>query len=1274
MGVVAELGRLSVGAWSPGGSGGGFIAAGSYHGTSETSFGQSASLELIAVDIYRSKLSPVSVVPSSHKFCAIEWGLPSRPHPYGLIASGLADGTVRIFDAAPLIRQKNSGNDENFAVLHGTSAAQKKHTGPVRSLAFNPLLPTRLATGGADGQVLVWDFANVSTGPSVRPLAVEQNANNVAQREEVTSTAWNRKLEHILGTATSSGVLNVWDLRRGSRVMNIRNPRGRLRCSALEWHPEIATQIIVACDEDQDSGATLWDLRNASAPVMSYIHHGPNGVSAMSWCPHDSDMLLTSSRDSRTVAVSVSSGEVISEAPQTANWNFDVKWSPRIPGMYLASSQDGTITVNSLMTAATGPSVSSETANALAESFGEMAGGFQAGVQEQSPRAVDKPRISYNLIRPPKWLKKPVSISFGFGGRMASLSQKDEGRINVGSFDESFSELADACGKLDEILLGMAADDPSPALDWCKQSSAKAESKRDKMAWDALGMMFQQDCRRVALKYLGFEPPAMEAGDDISMPVHGLSRSHPLAVPVRPSLQEVESVSEADKKKSGDETIVANGVGELNLDGPAPWEVSETGEGNDDIKASILDGDDSLKNVEETLANKTNGISGPKSAPEKSEQFLGKTREEIDALVKKSIIVGDFKTAVKACLHVDRAADALIVAHAGGPELWMETQTDYMSRASLSSGTSIIGAVAGPKPKMDAYICDAASSGDDSWKEALAVLITYCPGDEIAQACSSLGQRLLLEENVAAALFCFICAGNTRMATTVWMRDRPSTARSTSMMMADRIERLSALVGKVRLLTAASALGRGESDIGIVKAMDEVSGSVLCEYGALLASQGDSSLAMTYLSNLDSSYTCVYGSVELIRANVSEQLAAGNSTAANYQAESSAAPAYDPYNAEYGKSSYAYGNDGYSSTQTYGTSNVPQPGMVSGSLPPVPVAAPTSSFGAESFGAERYSSSLPPVPTNPVVPPPRPSGIYGSEAQTSERTSYDASSAYATAPTYGQDVYQAPPPPAPLAPTSVMAPPTGGYASSIPTGASSPTPIAPPPVGGMTPAPPIAGGNYTMEPPIGGVNANLGLQSQSFAAPAPPPPPPSDAASSPPISYHARARPGSGASLPPSAEVAVAEQRRSRPMSSSGTPGGPPRRSTSTSSSLSALGSETVLLEKADVSKVPANQQVIIKSLRGAYMYALNQNSSPIYRRKMDDANKKLGRLAAGLNAGLLDPPIVELLIEIGNAIEKGNYDQATTVVKTLKKQYWDQNSQWILGLHRLIDCVLTGR
>lgn len=1272
MGVVAELGRLAVGAWSPGGAGGGYIASGSFAGSSDPSFGNGASLEIISVDIQRSKLTPFSDVPTPDKFCSIDWAIPSRAHPAGLIAGGLADGTVRVWDAASLIRSTQGRKDESTAVVFGGSADTKRHSGPVRGLAFNPFFPTRLASGSADGQVLVWDLTNPSAGASTRPPAGQSTASNMGPKEEISALSWNRKVQHILGTATSSGTMDVWDLKQSKRVISIRNPRGRLRCSSLAWHPDIPTQIVICCEEDESTGAVLWDLRNATAPIQSYTHHGMRGVVSSHWCPHDSDLLLTSSRDSRTVIVSVSSGEIVSEAPQTANWNFDVKWSPRIPGLYLASAFDGRVTVNSLMTTTTVSSVSSETANALAESFGEMAGGFQSGVAGQSPRSVEAQRVTYSFSKPPKWLKRPVSMSFGFGGLRASVTSKEGPRVSIKSYQEDFPGLKDGVNGLDNMLMELTSDDPSSAKEWCEEAGAEAETPGEKMAWDVLSIMFQTDCRRKLLQYLGFELPPPDAGDDIAMPVYGLAHSQPLAVPVRP----VPSGASAGlENKVDSESVVdslANGAGTMNLDGPAPWEISDVADDSGNAKESVLDGDDTANGGDESDLNKPNGV--PTERINVTKSFDSKSRGELDVFIKKSVIVGDFRSAVDACIHVGRTADALIIAYAGGPDLWAQTQAEYLSQASVSSSSSIVGAIAGPRSKMDSYIREAAESGKESWKEALAVLLTYSSVEDIAESCTALGQRLLLNEDHAAALFCFICAGNTRMATTVWMRDRPSTAKATSVMMAHRIERLTHVVRKVRLINTASALCNGERAIGAVRALDEVSGSVLCEYGALLAAEGDASLAVTYLSNLDPSYTCVYGSAELIHAQASEALTMIDSpVGAVPVAGSNEASAYNPCNISF--------SNPYSVPPVYDVLRPQEPiGTAPVMAPPPPSIAPLAPPSVSvppphgNSNGISYTAPTTPMPTASATTMPRPGNVFGPTASTgsaASRSVYDPSTAYNTAPTYDH-TYQPPVAPAPAPASNPVVAPLSQWHNSMPAPPTPPVPMIPMPIaeGGVTT--PLTGSGYGEEMQPSAPMDPYRMHADMTAPP--PPPPPADDSLPPPTSYHTNAKPGSGASLPPSAEVAVDKMRQSRVLSISGTPSGRPRRSGSTSSSLSALGMETILLDKADVSKVPSNQQVIVKSLRGAYMYALNLNRSPIYRKKMDDVSKRLGRLVASLNAGLVEVAVVELLIEIGMAIEKGNYDHATVIVTTLTKQHWESNSQWIQGLKRLIDCVLTGR
>jgi hypothetical protein len=45
------------------------------------------------------------------------------------------------------------------------------------------------------------------------------------------------------------------------------------RCSALQWNPDIATQLIVASDDDRSPTLQMWDLRNSVSPLKEFVAH-----------------------------------------------------------------------------------------------------------------------------------------------------------------------------------------------------------------------------------------------------------------------------------------------------------------------------------------------------------------------------------------------------------------------------------------------------------------------------------------------------------------------------------------------------------------------------------------------------------------------------------------------------------------------------------------------------------------------------------------------------------------------------------------------------------------------------------------------------------------------------------------------------------------------------------------------------------------------------------------------------------------------------------------
>jgi len=97
----------------------------------------------------------------TERFHSIAWGKGDAGTPCGLIAGGMANGSVTVLNAGAIVKYVNSQNslcepDINFisrgedtAVLSATD----KHVGPVQGLDFNPNQPNLLASGGAEAEV-----------------------------------------------------------------------------------------------------------------------------------------------------------------------------------------------------------------------------------------------------------------------------------------------------------------------------------------------------------------------------------------------------------------------------------------------------------------------------------------------------------------------------------------------------------------------------------------------------------------------------------------------------------------------------------------------------------------------------------------------------------------------------------------------------------------------------------------------------------------------------------------------------------------------------------------------------------------------------------------------------------------------------------------------------------------------------------------------------------------------------------------------------------------
>ena len=67
------------------------------------------------------------------------------------------------------------------------------------------------------------------------------------------------------------------------------------RNSVVAWSPDVATRVIVASEDDRNPVLQVWDLRNATAPQIEMRGHH-KGILSASWCPFDSNLLISSGK------------------------------------------------------------------------------------------------------------------------------------------------------------------------------------------------------------------------------------------------------------------------------------------------------------------------------------------------------------------------------------------------------------------------------------------------------------------------------------------------------------------------------------------------------------------------------------------------------------------------------------------------------------------------------------------------------------------------------------------------------------------------------------------------------------------------------------------------------------------------------------------------------------------------------------------------------------------------------------------------------------------
>ncbi|KAL1790355.1 transport protein Sec31A isoform X2 [Sigmodon hispidus] len=1171
---LKEIDRTAMQAWSPAQNHPIYLATGTSAQQLDATFSTNASLEIFELDLSDPSLDMKSCATfsSSHRYHKLIWGphkVDSKGNVSGVLIAGGENGNIILYDPSKII-----AGDKEVVI-----AQKDKHTGPVRALDVNIFQTNLVASGANESEIYIWDLNNFAT--PMTPGAKTQPP------EDISCIAWNRQVQHILASASPSGRATVWDLRKNEPIIKVSDHSNRMHCSGLAWHPDVATQMVLASEDDRLPVVQMWDLRFASSPLRVLENHA-RGILAVAWSMADPELLLSCGKDAKILCSNPNTGEVLYELPTNTQWCFDIQWCPRNPAVLSAASFDGRISVYSIMGGSM-DTLRQKQVDKLSSSFGNLDpfGTGQPLPPLQIPQQTAQHSIVLPLKKPPKWVRRPVGASFSFGGKLVTFEnakvQPQQGAEQQQQRHVLISQVVTEKDFLSRSEQLQQVVQSQGFITYCQRKIDASQTEFEKNVWSFLKVNFEEDSRGKYLELLGYRRD--DLGKKIALALNKVDGSDV-------ALKDPDQVAQTDGEESpaAEEQLLGERIKEE-------------------------------KQVSDFL-------------PSAGGTFNISVSGDIDGLITRALLTGNFESAVDLCLHDNRMADAIILAIAGGQELLAQTQKKYFAK-SQSKITRLITAVVMKNWKEIVESCDLKN-----WREALAAVLTYAKPDEFSALCDLLGARLEREGDSllqTQACLCYICAGNVEKLVACWTKAQDG---GSPLSLQDLIEKVVILRKAVQLTQAMDT-----NTVGALLA------EKMSQYASLLAAQGSIAAALAFLPDNTSQPNIVQLRDRLCRAQgkpVPGQESSKNPYERQSLSKGRPGPSaghpqmprvqtqqYYPHGENPPPPGFImHGNVNPSNAAPLPTS----PGHMHSQLPPYPQPQPYQPAQQYSFGTGGSAAYRPQQPVAPPASNAYPNTPYISPAASFSGQPQMYPAQQASSPTSNSAAASFPPPPSSGASFQHGGPgaPPSSSAYALPPGTTGPqNGWNDPPALNRVPKKKKMPENFMPPVPITSpiMNPSSDPQAQMLQQQQPPAPGPLSSQASFPQPHLAGGQPFHGiqqphgqTGMPPSFSKPNIE----------GAPGAPIG---NTIQHVQALPTEKITKKP-----IPDEHLILKTTFEDLIQRCLSSATDPQTKRKLDDASKRLELLYDKLREQTLSPTIINGLHSIARSIETRNYSEGLSV------------------------------
>lgn len=1208
MSLLKEIHANAAVAWSPVRRRAELLALGSKGDGGVAFENTGGEFKLVGMDFSEPSTNMVTLgaVKTPARFTSLAWREIAKHHdtcPYGVVAGGMADGAVTLWNPKAMFERDES--TEGTAATNCEIARVTRHKGAVNAVQFNPHDDSShlLATGGSDGEVFIMSLDKLQ-----QPVAFTPSGGSLAQAQqqvnEITSVAWNTQVNYILATGSQNGSVMIWDLKQKKPWCELRDPQ-RGMVSALAWNPNEGLHIATASGDDHRPVVKLWDLRNSTSTPVAEFHDHSAGVLSLSWCPNDPGLLLSCAKDNRTLMWDLYTRKVVYEFPSERShapamgsdqffgggagqrrWN--VQWSPKIPAVASACTLDGKVQV-----------------------WGLSGGG--------NPE-----------VRPPKWMRRPAGASFGFGGKLVTISNPREpagpntDRRRLVHVHRVSTE-GSLVGEAEELDRSLESKD---FKGHCERKIASAVNDNERSVWSFMKILFEKDARQHLLLHLGLD------GEQINQ----------LNAKFNPQQQQPETQQPEDLLNQRIDS------------GLAAEDVFSAEYQQNQAETARLDG---ITDLASALPTPSIEDDSPRLDITPKPLYT----EQSESTLMQALLVGNFEVAVNCCLHYNQFADALLLASCGGPELWEKTQ-----RAFFTHQTRPVMKVVSAIIKNELYaLVEQAELVD--WRQTLAILSTYAKSEEFPSLCDQLAARLEASGDYHSATLCYMCAINVEKTVAAWVRESDYEAKIRGHTFA-----LQRLVEKVSIFS--QAIDQPDQQMGPAVA------SRFAEYSSLMATQGRLDIAAKYARFADIS--CAILRDRLYNAapvpgyqpppfpfeavNVVPLTQQQIQQALGYGKQQTGYGGTSQFNAQAQQTGQYGGQTGYGTSQTAAVGGY---GAAS---------AAVSGYGAGATAATGYGNAAPsPTPyqqTPAYGRQPAPGGGF----QTPQQPAYGASAqpagygAPAAQPTGGYVAHQAPQPPYP----GQQHQPQGPYGAPQQTGAFG-TPQVPQQAAypgqqtGFASRPTQSSYPGQSTPGYSGPPSN-GSSARGYGAPSVF----NASVANVPVPQ------GTGVN-PLTAQTSLASSRIAKPsvdlnsqkkdgfVSSVGNKELTLKYGNATTAVLSPMAGSAQLANKFEnvvpgsTENVSAQDMAIVNAFNDVIAQLSSLPLTMLEQKQMTEIHKSKEVLFTKLNVGDLSPPVVGRLHDMVGFFGQRDFASAQSIHAALTGSDWAQHKDWLKGLKSLI-------